>query len=53
MTHFRQEIANQLRLYMVFTIRKGIENDYSIVINPRPASVTDVDIRIVESDTDD
>jgi hypothetical protein len=33
---------------MVFTIRKGIENDYSVEINPRPLNVIDVDVKDVD-----
>jgi len=47
-THFRQEIVDQLRFYMVFTIRKAIENDYSVEINPRPVNVIDVNVQDVD-----
>ena len=35
-THFRQALVNELRLYMVFTLMKASHDNYWESLNPRP-----------------
>ena len=52
-THFRQALVNELRLYMVFTLMKALHDNYWESLNPEPDTNSLGLVVIDESDSED